>query len=130
LCRSDIIIRTVSEDFENQILDISINSEKGKSQPIQQNELQILKSIFGNFKSISYQSINIFDKILCQNYINNCWWIGVVRSHNNHQIIIDNAIYLQRNNGNIYKSEPPSRKINLSNKDNYFLISNTISLCI
>ena len=66
--------------------------------------------------------INNFDKIIFQNYLNNCWWIGNVLSLNNDNITIDNSIYLQRNDGLIYNASPMTRTIKVGERDTFFII--------
>lgn len=131
LCRSEINssvyrIRTnnlVLENSNPRSLNISIKSKKGTSLPILESEIQVLKNIFGNFIRINYSDLRNFDKILFQNYINNCWWIGQVINIDVNKITIDNSIYLQRSDGTIYNASPEVRTITFGKNDTFFTIS-------
>ena len=112
----------VLEDSNPRRLNISISSPKGTSLPIERSELEILTSIFGNFSKTELNLINNFDKIIFQNYLNNCWWIGNVLSLNNDNITIDNSIYLQRNDGLIYNASPMTRTIKVGERDTFFIV--------
>tara|TARA_B100000161_G_scaffold265317_1_gene240981 strand:- start:315 stop:707 length:393 start_codon:yes stop_codon:yes gene_type:complete len=112
----------VLEDSNPRSLNISISSPKGTSLPIQDNELQILTNIFGNLIEINYCNINLCDKVVFQNYKNNCWWIGKVLNREPNRIKIDKSIYLERGSGNIYKSSPEIRSIEIDSEDTFFIL--------
>jgi len=130
-CRSEIDssfygIRTnnlVLENSNPRSLNISIISQKGTSSPILESEIELLKNIFGNFTKIDYSNLRNFDKILFQNYNNNCWWIGKIINFDTDKITIDNSIYLQRSNGSIYNASPEVRTITVGENDTFFIIS-------
>ena len=130
ICRSNNVSRRLDISTNNFLLqgsiprrlNISISSPKGTSVPIQDNELSILKSIFGNFNRTDLVMISNFDKIIFQNYLNNCWWIGKVLSLDGEFITIDNSIYLQRQDGLIYNAFPLVRKVKIGERDTYFIL--------
>lgn len=105
-------------------INIKIPAEKGKSEPITIIELELLCSYLGNIKKIQVQELtNSNDKIIMtQSFINNCWWIGLLKDYNNNKITIDNSIYIQRYNGKIYNSDPKLRVIELRTNDSIYLV--------
>lgn len=131
MCRSPIEATTFDistnnltlKDSDPRRLNISIQSPKGTSLPIQKSELNILRRIFGNFNKIDLENINNYDKIIFQNYKSNCWWVGIILSKTFDSITIDNSIYLQRGNGSIYNASPLIRTINIGEYDTYFILN-------
>lgn len=101
-------------------LNISINSEKGKSLPITENEVNILKNIFGNFHLSDLENIDIYDKILIQSFSNNSWWIGLIDYKFEDVIKLKDTIFLKRTDGSMFYTMPKIREYKLDCQDTIF----------
>lgn len=119
--QSNLSLNSISE--KPRRLNMTFPSPKGTSIEVSDYELIRLKRVFGDFDPIELGEINIGNKILLQNYLNNCWWYGSVLSINDNRIKLGNCIYNQRSNGLIYKATPSVRNIEYSNRDKFMILS-------
>ena len=103
-------------------LNISIESPKGTSVKIQENEISSLRNIFGNFNKLRFCQLDKFDKILLQSYSNNSWWIGLIDDISGNKIKLKNTIFLKRNSGSIFYTSPSVRVIDTCENDSFFKI--------
>jgi hypothetical protein len=106
-------------------IDIKVDSKKGVSNPITKKEIDILTEIFGLFDGIHFHNLHYLNtgaKIIIQNYINNCWWIGILNNIDGNKIILDDAIYIERSNGTIYNASPSTRQLTCNIFDSFFII--------
>ncbi len=110
----------ILDESNVKYIDININSPKGESLPIDDIEINKLEGIFGNFTVIEKENVRRFDKLLIQEYRGNCWYIGVVKSVEENEFEIDNTIFLKRNSGLMYYTQPSMRKIEIQEKDLFF----------
>ena len=110
----------ILDESNVKYIDININSPKGESLPIDDIEINKLKGIFGNFNVIEKENVVRFDKLLIQEYRGNCWYIGVVKKIEENEFEIDNTIFLKRNSGSIYYTQPSFRKIKIHENDSFF----------
>lgn len=104
-------------------LNISIESPKGTSVGIQENEISSLRNIFGNFNKLRFCQLDRFDKILLQSYSNNSWWIGLIDNISGNKIKLKNTIFLKRSSGSIFYTSPSVRVIDTYENDSFFKIS-------
>ena len=122
LCRNNSHILSVNNINETICKLPCYPSEKNTSCPITPEEIIMLKNIFGNFEKSKFHNIPIGSKILYQNFASNCWWFGTLVQKRFYSLQIDNSIYYNRNNGNIYKATPSIRTIDNSDTDQIFLV--------
>lgn len=123
LCRNNSCVLSI-ENITTEIYKLpKYPSRKDTSYPIKKGEMIILKNIFGDFESTELYNIPIGSQLLCQKFKSNNWWYGTLIDISLHSFQIDNAIYYNRNNGNIYRASPSKRTIKNFTKDQIFLIS-------
>ena len=114
--------------LENSIpkhINIRVNSAKGVSNAITQKEIDVLTEIFGYFDMIHFHNLhylNTCTKIIIQDYISNCWWIGILNNIDGNKIVLDSTIYIQRSNGKIYNTSPSTRQVICNIFDSFFII--------
>ncbi len=109
-------------------LPLRIQSEKGKSEPILNEEEQLLKLIFGNYTRIEQEEYpHLMNRtILIQSYKDNCWYIGYfssfLNSDTNRKIRLNDCKYISRCDGKVYNTTPAVRDLKIYDKDSIFYV--------
>lgn len=129
-CRQDIQIQLSLErmnliDSVPKKINLSIQSSKGTSSPMNHHEKRVLSSLFGNLVTISNLSEleNYYNRrVLIQIHSGNSWFSGYLSDIQSNKIMIKKCVFIQRSNGSIYNTSPPNRTINIANSDLLFVV--------
>ena len=106
-----------------KINELNIDSPKGISKPINEEEIIILERYFGPMTQISYSNINELNinKLMIQEYKNNTWWVGKLDRIDENDVYLLDTICIQRWSGHIFNSKPSNKIIKINEDDTLFL---------